>query len=155
MKKIQLKNKSEYESLLARGIEPLTDYIFFEIEIRLRVSLQYELFGDNEYRRGDVVKANQRFYKWSWYNSDKICENCMKPLYANKNIDSSYSAKFVSHILSRSNCPEMAHDPRNKNMLCVECHRKWESPKNIDMLIYPLNMFIISILKNEYKLLLR
>lgn len=153
--KILIQNKKEYQAAKARGLEPLTDFLFFEMEIRLRVSLQFELFGESETLRGSVVKANQRYYKWCWNNSFMVCENCMTPLFSNRNIDNTYNATYISHILSRSNKPEMAHDPRNKNILCAKCHKKWESLKNVEMLIYPENKKIIGILNNEYKNLIQ
>lgn len=154
VQKIRVQNQSEYYSLIAKGVKPLTDFILIEMNIRLRVSLQFEMFGESFSRRGNVIKANQRYYEWCWQNSQKICENCMKPLYSNRNIENTYSAVHISHILSRSNCPEMAHDPRNKNILCAKCHAKWEGPERKSMLIYPLNSAIITILKNEYRLLI-
>lgn len=149
--KILIQNKNSYEAIKARGFEPLTDYQFTEIEIRLRVSLQFELFGESEFSRGDVLKANQKFYIWNWNNNIKVCQNCTKPLFSNRNIDNAYSAIYISHIMTRKAFPEMAHDPRNVNILCGRCHEKWEIGNRKEMLIYPLNQIIIRILKNEYQ----
>ena len=35
-------------------------------------------------------------------------------------------ATNVSHILTRGAHPSLAHDPRNINILCAECHSAWE-----------------------------
>jgi hypothetical protein len=44
----------------------------------------------------------------------------------------------------------LAHDPRNHNKLCAQCHKKWESPQKYEMLIYMDNIVVIKELKKDY-----
>ena len=68
----------------------------------------------------------------------------MKPL-------SQYSAVHVSHILSRGAFPEMAKDPRNFNILCLEHHNQWENGKRESMRINRYNEMIICLLRRDYQ----
>lgn len=126
-----------YDECRARGFEPLTDPKF-QMEIGLRVEIQRELFG-----RGHTPAENERFYRWCWDHYPHICEETMKPL-------REYSAVFVSHILTRGAHPEMAHDPRNVNILSFPAHERWENGDRKSMRIYPSNLLRIEILKREY-----
>lgn len=141
--KIQITERCEYDYCVAHGYEPLIDIKNFQIDIRLRVDIQRELFGHCVFGRGDVPVANQRFYKWVWEHKPHRCEETMRPLY-------NYSATFISHILARGAFPEMAHDPRNVNVLCWQMHERWEHGDRERMRIYAGNMRIIEMLKNEY-----
>ena len=49
--------------------------------------------------------------------------------------------------------PEMAHDPRNINILCFEMHNRWENGDRKNMRIYPGNVKVIELLKKEYQIL--
>lgn len=121
----------------------LSNWREFQVEETLRKNLQYLIFSRDEFNRIDIVQSNNRFYRYCWsLHEEKQCEECHAPLY-------DYSATYISHILSRSNYPEYAQDPRNHNLLCKKCHSLWESPKNYTMLIYPMNMIIIKTIKNR------
>lgn len=149
MDKITLETEQEYNLVKSRGYEPLLTNRYFQLDIKLRKRIQSRLFGHAEQGRGnDVMAANERFFRWIWENKQKghrhRCENCMKPL-------DHYSATFCSHILSRGAYPEMAIDPRNINILCFDCHNKWEhETTRKDMRIYESNKLIIETLKKEY-----
>jgi hypothetical protein len=121
--------------------------MFFKLDINLRIQIQREIFGGSSLNKGDVTAGNQRFYYWCWQNIQHFnkCQNCFHLL-------PGYAATFVSHILSRQNRPEIAHDPRNANILCADCHKMWESPKNKIMAIYRQNQYIITLLNQEYRL---
>ena len=131
-----------YDYARSRGYEPLTD-ARFPMEIHLRVSIQHELFG-----RGHTPTENERFYRWCWEHSPKVCEETMQPL-------RSYSAVHISHILTRGAFPEMAHDPRNVNILSLAAHNRWENGDREGMRIYRSNLIRIEMLKNDYKDLLK
>lgn len=133
----------EYDYCVSRGFEPLID-TKFQLDIRLRVEIQRELFGHCVFGRGDIPVANQRFFRWMWEHKPHRCEETMRPLY-------NYSAVYISHILTRGAHPEMAHDPRNINILCAEMHEKWENGNRREMRIYPGNMRIIEQMKKEYR----
>lgn len=135
---ITLSTREEYDYLLRNGIDALTD-LRFEMDINLRIAVQHELFGTRE----DVQRANERFYRWVWEHKPHYCEETMQPL-------REYSAVYVSHILTRGAHPEMAHDPRNVNLLCFDMHNKWENGKREEMRIYKRNQEIIERLKREY-----
>lgn len=136
----------EYEYAVQRGYEPLLDTKHFMLAVPLRIELQKEKFGHCVFGRGaDIMAANARFFKWIWEHKPHHCEECMKPL-------NQYSATFCSHILTRGAHPEMAHDPRNINILCFNCHNRWEN--NVTrkaMRIYPGNLLRIEELKQDYR----
>lgn len=138
MEPIVIDTRELYDCARERGYEPLNDWRF-SMEIGLRVSIQRELFGT-----GHTPQENERFYKWCWEHYPHICMETMRPL-------RQYSAAYVSHILTRGAHPEMAHDPRNVNILCFEMHNKWENGKREDMRIYWNNQRIIEQLKKEYR----
>lgn len=126
-----------YDKARARGFEPLIDRRFY-IEPTLRKELQKNLFGKNN------PEGHQKFYKWVWKHSNHYCEECLKELPC-------YSATYVSHILSRGAHPEMAHDPRNVNILCFKHHEMWESAVTRKrMQIFERNEKTINQLKSEY-----
>ena len=137
--RVRIKTRKDYEQAKEYGFEPLID-TRFDVSIKLRVELQRELFGKNANQ-----EANQKFYKWVWENKPHYCEECLHPLY-------DYSATFVSHILPRGGHPEMAHDPRNVNILCKEHHTIWENQTGrATMRIYLSNLQRIDDLVNEYQ----
>ncbi len=138
MNPIEFDTRELYDYARARGYEPLIDKRF-SVEINLRVSIQRELFGT-----GHTPEENEKFYRWCWEHYPHYCAETMRPL-------RQYSAVFVSHILTRGAHPEMAHDPRNVNILCFEMHNKWENGKRENMRIYLQNQLTIQQLKDEYK----
>lgn len=143
---IKISTREEFEYVLSRDYNPLLDWRKFEMPNSLRIDIQRELFGQSFISKGsNIVDANQRFYRYMWETKNHICEECGKPL-------SHYSSVFISHILSRGAKPEMAHDPRNINILCFHDHNKWEQETTRkDMKIYKTNLIIIELLKNDYK----
>lgn len=139
MELICITTREEYDYLRALGYEPLSDRRF-EIEHPLRVALQKERFGE-----GHTPVENERFYRFCWENMQHRCEECMKPL-------GGYSAVYISHILTRGAHPDMAHDPRNVNMLCFEHHNMWEhATTRGGMRIYSSNQEVIRKLRAEYE----
>lgn len=129
----------EYDYIVSRGFEPLLDTNHFRMDIRLRIAIQREKFGT-----GHTPEENEKFYRWVWAHKPHYCEETMRPL-------PGYSATFVSHILTRGANPEMAHDPRNVNILCFEMHNKWENGNRKEMRIYPANLLRIEELKKDYE----
>lgn len=142
---IFITEKFEYDYCLSRGFCPLIDNNFV-LDIRLRVAIQREMFGLATGSKRNIMLANEKFFRWVWEHKKHICEETMRPLY-------NYSAAFCSHILARGAYPEMAHDPRNINILCLEAHNKWENGNKKEMRIYKKNIKTIEILKREYRLL--
>lgn len=146
MEGIKIETIQEYDYLKSRGFEPLLFNRYFKMDIALRKKIQAQLFGHSEDGSGkDVMAANERFFRWAYENICKgYCEECMRPIRV-------YSAVNCSHILSRGAYPEMAIDARNINILCFDCHNRWENGKRESMRIYPKNLMIIEELKNDYK----
>lgn len=105
----------------------------------VRLEIQYYLFG-----KGHSPTENDKFYKYCWNIYPHYCEECMKPL-------KTYSAIHISHIITKAAYPELSHDVRNINILCFEHHSCWENGDKTKMRIYPGNVRIIELLKNEYR----
>lgn len=142
MKIIRIETRQEYDYAKSRGYDPLLSR-FFEMDIKLRVDVQREIFGKSFTGRGNVVSGNDRFYHYCWDNKIHVCEECMKPI-------ENYASIHISHIITRGSHPEMGHDPRNVNILCEKHHRQWESLKREKMRIYRQNMRTESTLRAEY-----
>lgn len=137
MEPIVIDTRELYDFARKRGYEPLIDRRF-AVEINLRVSIQRELFG-----RGHTPEENERFYRFCWDHYPHVCSETMRPLHQ-------YSAAYVSHIMTRGAHPDMAHDPRNVNILSVEMHNRWENGDRQNMRIYRANQLTIEQLKKEY-----
>ena len=131
-------SRSEYEYCIKRGYQPLIQWRWFSIDIKLRIQLQYELFGT------DFEKANERYYRYVWKYSIHRCHETGKPLY-------NYSSVFISHIISRGSDRRMAIDPRNVNILSFDAHNNWETGNRKHMNIWTLNRIIINMLKADYQ----
>lgn len=138
MKQIWIDTREGYDFARARGYEPLVDRRF-RLEIGLRVAIQQELFG-----KGHTPEENEKFYRWCWEHKLHVCEECMKPLHQ-------YSAVHISHILSRKEFPQGHFDPRNVNILCFNCHNRWEYRNTRHgMRIEPHNDLVIAELREDY-----
>lgn len=137
-------DRDEYQYCIQRGFQPLLDIRNFRLEIRLRVEIQRKIFGHCITGRGNITAANERFFRWVWDHKPHQCEETMKPLH-------NYSAVYCSHILTRGSHPEVAHDPRNINILSFESHNRWENGDRQNMRIYPGNMRLIELMKTEYQ----
>lgn len=135
--RVKISTRAEYDLCRSRGIEPLT-HRSFEIDHKLRVLLQREFFGKND------AEGNEKFYKFCIGNKTMVCEECGKPI-------PHPGAVNVSHILTRGAHPDMAHDPRNVNILCFAHHQMWENGDRQSMRIYPINERKIKKLKKEYQ----
>lgn len=143
----------EYNLCLKYGINPLFWHRNIKLNINLRITLQNSLFGQFELNKGDVKKANDKYYHYCFERSKLRCENCGKKVFTLRNIDGAYSSINISHIISRGSNPMIAHDPRNHNFLCFECHQKWESGNKKEMLIYWDNQVVIKELNEDYRLI--
>ena len=144
---IRIDSKGHYDHLTSLGFQPLIDWKHFDIDIQLRVETQRLLFGKSYFGRGSIKESNQRFYDWCWKHSSKYCQETMRPLYE-------YSSVHISHINGRGAHPEMAIDPRNKNILNHVSHQKWEDERQRKgMRIYDYNLIVIEMLVEEYNML--
>lgn len=138
---IKIRSRDEYDYCLTRGYEPLVNFLFY-VDIKLRIELQNELFS-RQSPENDI-----KFYNWVWENKLHYCEETGRELFG-------YSAKFISHILSRSGYTEYRYDGRNTNILNVKPHGKWDYGKESEkrkMKIWRSNQKIIQLIKSDYKL---
>lgn len=142
---VPITTAAEYALCIDRGYNPLLDYKRFKLSVPLRIAIQREIFGKSYISKGNLVQANQRFYHYCWYLKPNRCEECLAPL-------KEYSSKFISHIITRGARPDIAHDPRNVNILCYKHHSQWEdATARQDMRIFKTNQKIIATLKAEYQ----
>ena len=128
---IYINNISEYELAISNDFDPLIDKRFL-VDIFLRVEIQRFMFGGVLIGRGNIPTANDKYYHWVWDHKQHVCEETMQPI-------RNYSAMVVSHILSKGAHPEMAHDPRNNNILIPLMHLKWETGNREQMRIFRKN----------------
>lgn len=137
--KIAIGSREEYYYLVKRGHDPLVDERHFKLTPELRKQIQGERFGT-----GHTPDENERFYRYVWNRKAHYCEECGRPL-------PEYSATYISHILTRGAHPEMAHDPRNTNILCFVHHEQWEhATTRRTMRVYQSNKRIIEELIKDY-----
>lgn len=135
----RITNREDYDALLKRGIDCLYDKRY-QLEIGLRREIQRERFGKND------DEGNAKFYAYCLHHFPHVCENCGKPI-------PHPWATNVSHILSRGSHPQVAHDPRNVNILCWECHTAWEhttTRHKLNPWFVEKNERTIKLLKQEY-----
>lgn len=151
MRKHLINNIEEYNFCLSKGTDPLFFNRFIKMDIKLRVNVQNKLFGGASAHK-NILQANDKYYHYCFERSYKTCENCGYPLYKLRNLDNVYSSVYVSHILTRGSNPQLAHDPRNHNILCKDCHDKWENGFKQEMMVYFGNMIVINEMKKEYML---
>ena len=137
---IEISTRADYDALLKRGIDALYDKRY-HLEIGLRREIQREKFGKND------DEGNYKFYQYCLKHFPPVCEHCGKPI-------PHPWATNVSHILTRGSHPEMAHDPRNINILCWECHELWEhapTRAKLNPWFVEKNERTIETLKKEYQ----
>ena len=131
--------REEYDALLKRGIDCLYDKRY-HLEIGLRREIQRERFGKND------AEGNAKFYAYCLKNLPLVCEHCGRPI----RLPSAYN---VSHIISRGSDARMSHDPRNVNILCVDCHFMFEhttTRSRMNPLFVEKNERRKELLKKEY-----
>lgn len=129
---IELSTREEYDLVVKRGFAPLMGHPFV-LPIELRDEIQQELF-----------KRDEDFYHYFYENHPtQTCEEHGHPI-------REYSAKNVSHILTRGGWPEMRYDLRNANLLCLKSHQDWESERRGKMNIYYNNVLMMEKLQMDY-----
>lgn len=128
----------EIDYCLSRGYNPLLFNNNFDIEPKTRYEYLKRMFGE-----GHGQRENERFFRYMWDIKPHYCEECLKPL-------AGYSAVYISHIITRGSNPMIAHDPRNINILCFNCHNSWEHANTRKgMRIYQSNLEKIKVLKRD------
>ena len=92
-------------------IEPLTMPQLFNVINRTEI-VDY-LYPETS------TATDSKFYHDVWSMKPHYCENCGLPL-------KEYSPVFISHIKTRGAHTEIRYDYTNVNVLCFECHNKYE-----------------------------
>lgn len=135
---MKVTERKVYDDLLARDVDLLLGYRGFKLDHQLRVEIQKERFGKNN------AEGNRKFYQYCLAHKHHICAEC------HRSIDNP-SAINVSHRFSRGAHPEMAHDPRNVDILCARCHELWEhKTTRVKMNIYERVSKEMEKLRQEY-----
>jgi hypothetical protein len=124
---IEILTLQEYQSVKRAWIEPLNMPELFIIRDRIEIikSLFPKASPEND----------SKFYRWVWEINTHWCVNCGLPL-------KEYWAGYISHIYTRGAHTEYRYDPLNTNILCNDCHQKWETGLEIEkimMYVYWLN----------------
>jgi hypothetical protein len=89
------------------------------------------------------IDQDKKFYEELWLERPHYCEECDKDLGEN------WAKYMFSHILSKGSQPKLRHNKDNINILCLECHQKWEFGDKKSMKIYPANERLIELLKQS------
>ena len=75
--------------------------------------------------------TDQTLYKNIWLKREHFCAECGCFLGYERR------AMFFSHILPKGKYPKLRHVEENIDLLCFECHYKWEfSGKRKEMKVY-------------------
>lgn len=89
------------------------------------------------------IDQDKKFYEELWSERPHYCEEC------DKHLGETWAKYMFSHILSKGSQPKLRHNKDNINILCLECHQKWEFGDKKSMNIYPGNERMIELLKQS------
>lgn len=87
------------------------------------------------------MKKDREFYKEIWNERPHVCEECSSLL------GDFFTSVYCSHILAKGAFPTLRYNKENINILCLNCHQRWEFGDRKSMKIYPKNEIIINKLK--------
>jgi len=98
----------------------------------------------------DMILKDEVFYELCFLEKRQVCEECGKKL---PNIFKDENNKVVarhrySHILPKSTHPKLRHNIDNINILCFDCHYKWEFGNRKSMNLYESNLKLIDKLRS-------
>ena len=116
------------------------DYIWSKGRCKPCASKSYKKLGPSK-KAKDKIDLDTKFYEEIWSEKPHYCEECDKDLGKN------WERYMFSHILSKGSQPKLRHNKDNINILCLECHQKWEFGDKKSMKIYPANERLIELLK--------
>ena len=90
---------------------------------------------------GKNLLLDEVFYEKAFNSSDHKCEECNKQLPTEfRDDDGNIIARWrYSHIVAKSIAPELRHDLKNINHLCLEHHTQWDFGNKAKMKIYIKN----------------
>tara|TARA_R110002020_G_scaffold440030_2_gene650607 strand:- start:51 stop:461 length:411 start_codon:yes stop_codon:yes gene_type:complete len=119
-----------------------TDYIFSKGRCKPCAAKSYKKPGPSKNVKAKI-DLDTNFYKEIWGERFHYCEEC------HKDLGDKWERYMFSHILSKGSNPAFRHDKDNINILCLECHQKWEFGDKKSMGIYPENEEIIQMLREK------
>jgi len=97
---------------------------------------------DADIKKETKLDKDERFYEEAFEACDAhVCEECKAPLpdYFRSD-DGRIVARFrYSHIIPKSIAPELRHEIKNINHLCLEHHTQWDFGDKESMKIYKEN----------------
>jgi len=96
---------------------------------------------NTQIKRKEVLRKDREIYKKVFEKSTHECEECGKYIVDEfEDEEGNINAIFqYSHILSKGAKVEYRHEIWNFNILCLECHQKWENGNRYEMKIFPKN----------------
>jgi ribosomal protein S27E len=118
------------------------DYIWSKGRCKPCASISYKKPGPSKNVK-EKIDLDTKFYEEIWSERPHYCEEC------DKSLGSKWERYMFSHILSKGSQPKLRHVKANINILCLECHQKWEFGDKKSMDIYPVNEQIIDILRQS------
>ena len=93
-------------------------------------------------KKGILKSLNdQSFFLEIWNERPHYCENCH--IY----LGEKFKSVFCSHILTKGAHPKHRYNKDNINLLCFNCHQKWEFQDRTKMPIYNKNIKVIEEIK--------
>ena len=89
----------------------------------------------------EKIRKDEEFYEKCFNMSNHRCEECGKPLPKEfRNSEGRVIARYrYSHIIPKSIAPELRHEVKNINHLCLHHHEEWENGDRRKMKIYEKN----------------
>lgn len=118
------------------------EYIFSKGRCKRCASKSYKKPGPSKNVK-EKIDLDTAFYKEIWSERMHYCEEC------DKDLGSKWERYMFSHILSKGSQPKLRHNKDNVNILCLECHQRWEFGDKKAMRIYPGNEIMIDLLKRS------
>ncbi len=116
------------------------EYIFSKGRCKRCASKSYKKPGPSKNVK-EKIDLDTAFYKEMWSEKAHYCEEC------DKDLGGKWERYMFSHILSKGSQPKLRHNKDNVNILCLECHQRWEFGDKKSMKIYPANEKMIQLLK--------
>lgn len=118
------------------------DYIWSKGRCKRCASKSFKKPGISS-KAKEKIDLDTEFYKEIWSERPHYCEEC------NGFLGDRWERYMFSHILSKGSQPKLRHVKENINILCFDCHHKWEFGDKKSMDIYPINEHIIDVLRQS------
>lgn len=104
---------------------------------------------ERDQRNLEILRKDIETYEKVFNLKKPFCEECGKKLCTIFRYDDFIVDRFrFSHILSKGAYPEHRHNLLNFNLLCFDCHQKWDHGDKESMKIFETNKKIIEQILN-------